>query len=98
MSIPTLRLIGAAAAFGVKATLAYDGVVVANNTPQSHDLTDDFIKQDFMDGRGNTIGRAGHNRARTGFQRTYLIVLYSCSSLLITTERKRRSRTWPSRP
>jgi|SRR5436309_7472937 len=65
MATATLRLIGAAAAFGVKATLAYDGVVVANNTPQSHDLTDDFIKQDFMDGRGNTIGRAGHNRART---------------------------------
>jgi len=65
MAGPTLRLIGAAAAFGVKATVAYDGVIAGANTPQSHDFTDDFTKQDFMDGRGNIIGRAGHNRVRT---------------------------------
>jgi hypothetical protein len=65
MAGPTLRLIGAAAAFGVTAKLSYDGVIVSANEPQSHDLTDDFTKQDFMDGRGNIIGRAGHNRVRT---------------------------------
>ena len=62
---PTIRLIGAAAAFGVTAQISYDGVVVGACEPQSHDLTDDFSKQEFLDGRGNIKGRAGYNRVRT---------------------------------
>lgn len=61
----TVKLIGAGAAFGVAATVAYTGVLAAANVPQSHDLTDDFAKQDFTDGKGNIIGRAAHNRVRT---------------------------------
>lgn len=61
----TVKLIGAAAAFGTAATMAYTGVLVGANSVQSHDLTDDFAKQDFTDGKGNIIGRAGHNRVRT---------------------------------
>jgi len=61
----TVKLIGAAAAFGTAATMAYSGVIAGASSVQSHDLTDDFAKQDFTDGKGNIIGRAGHNRVRT---------------------------------
>jgi len=61
----TVKLIGAAAAFGTAATMAYTGVLVGASAVQSHDLTDEFAKQDFTDGKGNIIGRAGHNRVRT---------------------------------